>query len=59
MLALAATATGGAAAPAPRARRTRTARPAAETLPRKDVPPLVKSVFEKDFQFCTDPELSR
>jgi hypothetical protein len=51
MLVLAATATGGVATPA--------SPPAAapgDPFPRKDVSPLVKSVFEKDFRFCSDPE---
>ena len=59
VLALAATATGGsaggAAAPTRPVEPTPPAAAPAETLPRKDVPPLVKSVFEKNFRFCTDP----
>ncbi len=53
MLALAATATGGATVPAA---PSNPIGPAADAFPRKDVPALIKSVFEKDFQFCTDPE---
>jgi hypothetical protein len=56
VLALGATATGGAAGgPSPPAGPTPPAAAPAEMLPRKDVPPLVKSVFEKNFRFCTDP----
>ena len=58
-LVLAATATGGAAGgrggPTPPGGSTPPAAAPTETLPRKDVPPLVKSVFEKNFRFCTDP----
>ena len=53
VLALAATSTGGPTG-GPATPATPAAAPA-EVLPRKDVPPLVKTVFEKNFPFCTTP----